>query len=204
MEWPTDTQDYLKHCLKSDLNGTLVCWWNAQQTPQRYNCPLTHANEQASRSYKKVRLNEEKIEFEIPDNYRIMKQQDGSILILHPSDFEFLQCMKRGGRGGRGYASQEIKLINIDESMSSQDKAILDATNEAETLDKNLLNVESIFKFKNSEISGYILLPELKYSSTFLGLTPDKKKALKIVAGCDCEVDMNSFLRLLATVKFYK
>ncbi len=206
VEWPTDTQDYLKHCLKSDLNGTLVCWWKARQAPQRYNCPLTHADERASRRYKKVRINEGKIEFEIPDNYRTMKRQDGSVLILHPSDFEFLQCMERGGRGGRGYAFQEIKLIDIDESMSLQDKAILDATDETETPEKNLIDGESAFKFKfkNGNISGYVLLTELKYSSTFLGVTPDKKKALRIVAGCDCEVDMNSFLRLLSTVKFYE
>ena len=25
LEWPSDTQENFKHCLKSDLNGTLVC-----------------------------------------------------------------------------------------------------------------------------------------------------------------------------------
>jgi hypothetical protein len=204
VEWPTDTQDYLKHCLKSDLNGTLICWWKAQQIPQRYNCPLTHTNEQASRRYKKVRIDEEKIEFEIPDNYRIMKRQDGSTIILHPGDFEFLQCMERGGRGGRGYASQTIQLINIDESMDLKDQAILEATDKTATLDKNLTNVESVFKFQTDNMSGYVVVPKLKYSSTFLGVIPGSNKALIIKAGCDCEVDTNSFLRLVSTIKFYE
>lgn len=204
LEWPSDTQENFKHCLKSDLNGTLVCWWKPKERMQKYNCPLTHSNEAASQQYKKLRINEEKIEFEIPQNYRTMKLQNGSTIILHPSDFDLLQCTARGGRGGRGYASQTIQLINIDKSINLKNQAILEATGKTGNLDENLSNVESVFKFQNDKMSGYVVVPKLKYSAIFLGVVPGKDKALKVVAGCDCEVDTNSFLRLLSTIKFYE
>lgn len=201
VEWPNSTQKNPRYCLKSDSNGTLLCWWKPKNGEQRYNCPMRYTDETASKQYKKVRIEEENIEFQIPQNYRTMKLQDGSTVILHPSDFDFLQCMARGGRGGRGYRSQSIQIIDRNE-LTILEKNIL-SSDKKRVLDENLSGIASFFAFKTESVSGYVVLTELKYSAYFLGIIPGSNKILKIVDGCDCEVNMNDFIRLLSTVKVH-
>lgn len=59
--------------------------------------------EAASETHRIVELPEFGIQIKIPSNYRTMKRQDGSVEILHPDDFEHIQCVARGGLGAHGY-----------------------------------------------------------------------------------------------------
>ena len=110
--------------------------------------------------------------------------------------------MARGGRGGRGYRSQSIQIIDRNE-LTILEKNII-SSDKKRVLDENLSGIASFFAFKTESVSGYVVLTELKYSAYFLGIIPGSNKILKIVDGCDCEVNMNDFIRLLSTVKFYK
>lgn len=168
---------------------------------QKYNCSMTRTNELASKQYRTVRIEEENIEFQIPQNYRTIKSQDGSTLILHPSDFDFLQCMARGGRGGQGYGYQSIQIIDRNELTTLEENIL--SSGSKRISDEKLSGIESFFTFRTESISGHIVLTKLKYSAYFLGAIPGSGKVLKIEDGCDCEVNMNDLTRLLSTVKVY-
>ncbi len=62
---------------------------------------------EASETYRTLELPQFGINIDIPENYRAIARNDGSIEILDPGNFELISCIARGGkvvsaRGGAG------------------------------------------------------------------------------------------------------
>jgi hypothetical protein len=54
------------------------------------------------------------INIDIPENYRALARNDGSVQILDPGTFELISCLARGGEalGARGMSSLTVRLVN--------------------------------------------------------------------------------------------
>jgi hypothetical protein len=122
-----------KNCLQSKVSGIIICWWRDQsvenpivsqnniQNRQRL-CTVDKKFEPNSTNFRTIRLDHYGIEVDIPSNYRSIKEQDGSVKILHPNYFALFQCINNGGRGGQGYESLDINLTDRNSSMSLKSK----------------------------------------------------------------------------------
>jgi hypothetical protein len=54
-----------------------------------------------------------------------MQREDGSVEILHPRDYEMLQCIAQGGYGFGGYYSESISQMQRDRSMTLKEQALI-------------------------------------------------------------------------------
>lgn len=68
----------------------------AQSQPEPEWCETDGDYEPAAETYRTVELSDFRISVSIPENYRLMRRQNGEVEILHPDDFEWLQCLARG------------------------------------------------------------------------------------------------------------
>lgn len=76
---------------------------------------------QPSYTYRTLELPQFGIDIDIPENYRTMAKNDGSIEILDPGNFELRSCIARGGkvvlpRGGSGGLT--IRLVKNPKKLS--------------------------------------------------------------------------------------
>lgn len=69
---------------------------------------------EASETYRTLELPQFGINIDIPENYRAIARNDGSIEILDPGNFELRSCMARGGKvvfGRGGAGGLTIRLV---------------------------------------------------------------------------------------------
>jgi hypothetical protein len=154
-------------------------------------CETDGNYEQTSQTYRTVELPQFGISVDIPSNYRAMARQNGSVEILHPDDYQMFQCLVNGGRGGRGYYSESIRLVEDDLTMNLRQQAIGYLNN----------NRNQIIPYQNHGISGYIVTSFPNYSVTFLGTIPNQQKLLEVNASCDCDVSIDDLRNLLNRIK---
>lgn len=160
--------------------------------------------EPASSTYKTVALPEFGIEVDIPDNYRTMKRNDGSVEILHPNDFEVFECIARGGVGGGGYYSEVLELVDRDDSMSLREQAIWSVGYGYDAQENRIPLADKVIDYKQGNLSGYIAIQttsRARNSAVFLGEVPGTEKILKIYPSCDCDTTVDDLKDLLSRVK---
>ena len=152
---------------------------NNTQNRQRL-CTVDESFEPNSKNFRTIKLNHYGIEVDIPSNYRSIKQQNESVKILHPNYFALFQCIDNGGRGGQGYESLDINLIDRDSSMSLKKQAVLAVGYETNIRgEKEPTDVE-IFNYQVGEIAGYIVISKIGKSYVFTGLIRGRNKILQI------------------------
>ncbi|NER79111.1 MAG: hypothetical protein F6K42_05930 [Leptolyngbya sp. SIO1D8] len=140
-----------------------------------------------------IELPEFGVSVSIPANYRAMKLQDGSVQILHPKDFEWIECGVRGGisSGGSGYYFESLQQVLPDPNMSLREQAI-------EMMGGSDLE---IIPYEQNGLEGYIVRSIYGYSVFFLGIVPNSDYLIQVSAGCDCEVDVEAVTDLLVQVR---
>jgi hypothetical protein len=161
--------------------------------------------EPASSTYKTVELPEFGIQVNIPDNYRTMKRNDGSVAIVHPDDFEHLQCMANGGLGGRGYYSEVIQLVDRDDSISLREQAMRTRGYDHDAQGNQILSSDNVLDYKQGDLSGYIAFTKNSPTfngAVFLGEVPGTEKVLEIYPSCDCDTTVDDLKDLLSRVKW--
>lgn len=161
-------------------------------------CSTNEKYEPASKTYRTTKLPEFKIEVDIPSNYRTMKRKDGSVWILHHLDFEHLQCIAKGGGGGRGLYYEGITLVDRDMSIPFKEQAIRLVTN------GNTSPGIRIFKHQQSNLSGYLMyIPSPAFSHAgFVGTIDGlENKVLEINAACDCDTKLKDVQSLLNRIR---
>ena len=152
------------------------------------SCNTSTPYESASSTLRSVELPDFGIKVDIPSNYRTMKRQDDSVLILNPKDYEFLQCMAspRGSqRDARGLYSEQIQLITREAA--------------AQTL-QNLSTESEFLEYKQGKLSGYLITTSRRSSTMFVGSVSGSEKFLLISVGCDCEVNVQDLSNLLGRI----
>lgn len=161
-------------------------------------CSTNEKYEPASKTYRTARLPELRIEVDIPSNYKTMKRRDGSVWILHRLDFEHLQCIAKGGGGGRGLYYEDIRLVGRDRSVTLKDQAIKLVGNRSERSGIRLL------KYQKNNISGYLIdVPSPVFNhAAFVGTIKGwENKILQIDASCDCDTKLRDVQGLLNRIR---
>ncbi|MGF1522579.1 MAG: hypothetical protein ACFBSF_09715 [Leptolyngbyaceae cyanobacterium] len=139
-----------------------------------------------------VELADFNIAVSIPENYRTMRRQDGAVEILHPNDFEMLQCIASGGYGAGGYYSERIQQVTPDPMLSLQEQA-LQQMREG--------NANPTTRYQSNGLNGYIVPSMSGYGVMFLGTVPGSNQLLEVTAGCDCDVDADLLVDLLSRIQ---
>jgi hypothetical protein len=168
----------------------------AQASPKL--CSTKEKYEPASKTYRTTRLPEFRIEVDIPSNYKTMKRRDGSVWILHRLDFEHLQCIAKGGGGGRGLYYEGIRLEDRDRSVTFKDQVIKLVSNGSDTPGIRLL------KYQKNNISGYLIdIPSPAFNhAAFVGTIKGwENKVLQIDASCDCDTKLKDVQGLLNRIR---
>lgn len=156
--------------------------------------------EPASETRRTVELSGLGVTVAIPENYRTMKLQGGAVRILHPADFDMIQCTARGGQGGHGLYSEIIDLVADDQTMNLREQATWLAGYSQNRDGSRTPAATQIIPYEKDKLSGYIVTNEAGYSVSFLGAIPGRDSLLEVFAGCDCEVDVEAITELLSHI----
>ena len=128
----------------------------------------------------------------IPANYRAMQLQDGSVQILHPTDFEWIRCTAGGGASrGSGYYFDGLQKVQPELDITLEDQAIQMMGSR---------NYE-IMPHEQNGLEGYIVRSTHGHSVFFLGTVPGVDHLIQVVAACDCEVYVDDVVEMLAQVR---
>lgn len=182
------------------LSGTI---WGGFFSPSAIAQPLCSVDgdyEPASTTTRTLALQEWGIAVEIPENYRSMKLQNGAVMILHPDDFQMIQCIAQGGRGGHGFYSETIELVPDDLTMDLREQAIWMMGYGTNAEGDRVPIPHNIIPYQKGSISGYIVTSQSGYGVSFLGTIPNQSRLLQVSAACDCEVGIESVTDLLENI----
>ncbi len=169
-----------------------------QSTLAQTICETDGNYEPPSSTYKTIKLEDFGISVDIPDNYRAMKRQNGSVEILHPDDYQWIQCLVNGGLGGRGYYSETIRLVEDDLRLNLREQAIELLGDRDDSFNPHY---NQILTYQNNGISGYIVTSISGYGVSFLGTIPGQSQLLKVSASCDCEVEVKDVTDVLNKIR---
>ena len=187
--------------LLGSISYLLLSCLTQQPTVAQTLCQSDGEYELPSSTYRTVKLETIGISVDIPENYRAMKKQDGLVEILHPDDYEWIQCLVNGGEGGHGYYSESIHLVDDDLTMNLKEQAInlsgysIDRNGNRRPIDSMVLT------YRKNGISGYIVASSIGYSVSFLGTIPGQSKLLQVNASCDCHVEIEDLIQVLDKIK---
>lgn len=182
----------------STLSACLPLTVQAQPRPV---CTTDGSYEPAAETNRTIALPDFNIAVAIPANYRAMKLQDGAVQILHPADFEWLQCLARGGTGAHGYYSERIQQVQPHPTMSLPEQASWSVGYRVNPDGSRTPGATSLTPYQDNGLDGYIATSISGYSVVFLGTAPGSNLLLQISAGCDCEVDIEAVTDLLSRVQ---
>jgi hypothetical protein len=191
---------------------TLSCGWlllmpNSNLTlAQVETCSSDGDLEPAASTYRTVTLPGFGIEVDIPSNYRTMRFQDGTVAILHPDDFEHIQCVTRIGRGGRGLYSERIQRVERDNSLSLREQAVRSVGYKVDESGNRIPTADEIIDYSQNGLSGYIVVTSNAErsgwsSAVFMGTTPNTNQVLRIFVSCDCAVEVEDLTELLSRTR---
>lgn len=168
-----------------------------QSTPihaqSREICDRPSEYEPAAETTRTIELSNFNVAVNIPANFRTMGRQDGSVEILHPNDFDWLQCIARGGLGASGYYFERIQQVAPDPSLNLRSQAI-------QRMGGNSTFPVSATPYEGNGIEGYVVASPSGYGVSFLGTVPGSTQLLEVQSGCDCEVDPDWLLELLSRI----
>ncbi len=137
----------------------------------------------------------------IPSNYRALRRQDGAVEILHPQDYEFIQCILAGGLGGRGYYSESLRLVPRDRRLSLREQALVISGNGADAVGPGGLRARAE-PYRVGDWVGYLVESVSGYSVTFVSEQPRQPQFLLVVyAGCDCSVEREAMRDFLSRMQ---
>lgn len=169
---------------------------------QARSCILIHqTNEVPSSTFRIVRLEKFGIQVRVPENYRAMLNQDGSVSILHPDDFAMLQCIAQGGYGGRGYYSESIELVKPDPLLSLREQAVWSVGYNYDAWQNKISTAEQIIEYNHPLLSGYIVTSTIGNSVAFMGSIAGKGEILQVNVNCDCYTSVEDIITLLSRIQ---
>ncbi|MBE9099379.1 hypothetical protein [Vacuolonema iberomarrocanum] len=182
---------YLLPCLVVSLLVGFPVPFSAQAQPGQV-CESDGDFEPPSDITRVVELSQFDISVTIPENYRIMERQDGSVQILHPDTFEWIQCVQNGGIGASGYYQETLQSIAPVATMTLREQIA------SMLYDPDAI---AITAYEQNGLDGYIAYNQGDYSALFLGTIPGSDQLLRVLVACDCEINLESLTELLAEIR---
>lgn len=167
-------------------------------------CASNRAAESPADTLRTVMLPDFNLTVDIPSNYRAIKLQNGSVEILHPADFEILQCVLRGGQSGQGYYSEIIRLVEPDPTLSLREQAIWSVGYQLDSEGDRVPAYAQLLPYEGTGgINGYLVESISGYSVTFLGHYNGSDQLLEVNAGCDCGVGIEAVQTVLNRITIF-
>jgi len=173
----------------------------AQPNSSRQVCETDGDYEPAAETMREVELPEVGVVVSIPENYRAMKMQSGAVQILHPDDFEWIQCLVGGGTGAHGYYSETIDTVQPESDRSLEEQASWTVGYSYDEDGDREPGATEVISHEENGFNGYIATSMTGYSVVFLGTMPESDDLLRVSAGCDCEVEAEAVTDLLSRIQ---
>jgi hypothetical protein len=162
---------------------------------------IRRTNEPPSSTLRTIRLEQFGIQVSIPENFRTMLRQDGTVEILHPNDFAMIECLAQGGRGGGGYYSERIRLVSQDPSLSLREQAIWSVGYDYDIHQNKIPIATQVIEYNQLSLSGYIVTSRIGSFVNFMGNVTGRTEILEIDASCDCLVEVKDLTTLLSRIQ---
>jgi hypothetical protein len=162
---------------------------------QRENCHVNNRVVNPSTQKKTIDLKQFGIQVMIPENYRTVLKNNGTVLILNPADYDLIVCVARGGFGGRGFYSTFIKTVPNPNRLELR-----------KLINTIYIQEKSVNPYSISGIQGFIVDFRSRGgggASYFVGI-PGISEVLEIGASCDCEVTSKDLIPFLNSVDLIK
>ncbi|MFM2064200.1 MAG: hypothetical protein RLZZ507_3871 [Cyanobacteriota bacterium] len=125
------------------------------------------------------------ISIDIPENYRALARNDGSVQILDPGNFELISCISRGGTApfARGMSSFTIRLVNNPRNLTllnlAQQQGLYDGKN---------------YRYNLSGKQVLITESDSGYSVAAWFTPPGINGVVMMEMSCDCELGKDDIL----------
>lgn len=151
------------------------------------SCPSYYPTYTQSSKNRTVSLPQFGIAIDIPDNYRTMLRNDGSVAILDPTVYELLKCIANGGSApGGGFSSQLIELIPNPSKLP-----ILELASQYRSGD-------SITRHRLQGLDGYILANG--FSTSYWVEIPGVNGVVVFSDYCDCGAGINENIDIIQSL----
>ena len=148
------------------------------------SCPSYYPTYTRSSTNRTVSLPQFGIAIDIPDNYRTMLRNDGSVAILDPTVYELLKCIANGGSApGMGFSSELIELIP-----NPSELPILELASQYQSGD-------SVSLHHLQGLEGYILANG--FSASYWVEIPGINGVVVFSDYCDCGADINENIEFM-------
>lgn len=183
------------------LGGLPAIATSAQPSPSRPVCETDGDYEPPAETMRAVELPDLGVVVSIPENYRAMKLQSGAVQILHPDDFEWIQCLVRGGTGAHGYYSETIDTVPPESDQNLEEQAAWTVGYSYDEDGNREPGATEVIPHEENGFNGYIATSMTGYSVVFLGTMPESDELLRVSAGCDCEVETEAVTDLLSRIR---
>ncbi|NJO11837.1 MAG: hypothetical protein HC873_21920 [Leptolyngbyaceae cyanobacterium SL_1_1] len=125
------------------------------------------------------------INIDIPENYRALARNDGSVEILDPGNFELASCVARGGEVtfGRGTSSFTIRLVNNSRNLPLLTLSQQEGGYDGNHYRYNLVGTQAII---TESSTGYYV------GAWFAPPTIDDVVVMEV--SCDCELSRDDIV----------
>lgn len=164
---------------------------SSKRLAQRENCLKYDRTVNPSTQTRTVALKQFGIKIQIPENYKTLLRNDGSVMILNPVDYDLIACTTRGGYGGRGFYHSFVKSIPNPKNLP------------LESFARSQYKSDSFIElYKSSDLQRVLVdIPSPAFrSSAFFVKIPGLQNIVQIGAGCDCDISPADVKRFLQTV----
>ena len=150
---------------------------------------ISEGSEDPANTTRVAEIPEFGISVTIPENYRTMKFEDGSVQVMPPNVYRWFQCLASGGVAYHGYYFEEIQQVAPASSMSLRAQISEIAGNSSSA---------DMMVYQQNGLDGYVAAYPDGWGAVFLGKVPGSDQLLQVSTGCDCEVGVESVLELLS------
>lgn len=125
------------------------------------------------------------INIDIPENYRALAQNDGSVQILDPGNFELVSCVARGGEAPfeRGMSRLTIRPVNNPRNLP-----LLTLSQQEEIYDG------SYYRYNLDGTQAIITESSAGYSVGAWFVSPTIDEVILVEISCDCELSRDDIV----------
>lgn len=164
---------------------------SSKRLAQTENCLKYDRTVKPSPQTRTIALKQFGLKIQIPENYKTLLRNDGSVMILNPADYDLIACTARGGFGGRG-----VDSTIVIESLPNSKKLPLISLAHRKYGTGSLIE-----SYKLSGRDGLLVQSPEGIRATYFIKIPGIDNIVQISEACACRVNSKDIKNILQLVK---